>query len=150
MIEFEWPWIFLALPLPLLVRLMSADKGEVNEAALRVAFAEDFVFSQSSAALKSRASLMTWMAWVIWLLLVIATARPVWIDDPVEIPISGRDLMLAVDLSGSMEREDFELKGEMVNRLVATKVVAGDFIERRVGDRVGKLLTRLTSMHGDG
>ena len=66
--------------------------------------------------------------------------RPQWVGDVMSIPVSGRDLMLAVDLSGSMQEEDFVLKGERVDRLTATKSVAGDFIERRVGDRIGLIL----------
>ena len=54
--------------------------------------------------------------------------------------MSGRDLMLAVDLSGSMEARDFELNGQAVNRLTATKSVAGEFIQRREGDRLGLIL----------
>jgi Ca-activated chloride channel family protein len=48
--------------------------------------------------------------------------------------------MLAVDLSGSMEAEDFVINGQAINRLIATKIVAGEFIERRVGDRIGLIL----------
>jgi len=71
---------------------------------------------------------------------VLAAARPVWQGEPIEQGVSGRDLMLAVDLSGSMEMNDFVLKGRKVDRLTATKAVAGQFIERRVGDRVGLIL----------
>ena len=66
--------------------------------------------------------------------------RPVWLGDPVEQGISGRDLMLAVDLSGSMEIEDFVLNGSKVDRLTATQAIAGQFIDRRVGDRIGLIL----------
>jgi Ca-activated chloride channel family protein len=67
-------------------------------------------------------------------------ARPQWLGDPIELPVSGRDLILAVDLSGSMETADFELGGKMVDRLTALKSVADDFIQRRVGDRLGLIL----------
>jgi len=75
-----------------------------------------------------------------WFFLVIGAARPVWLGEPVEQAVSGRDLMLAVDLSGSMEMEDFVVADQVVNRLVATQQVAGQFIERRTGDRVGLIL----------
>jgi Ca-activated chloride channel family protein len=75
-----------------------------------------------------------------WLLLVTAAARPEWLGDPVEQGVSGRDLMLAVDLSGSMEIADFMLRGKKVDRLTATQDVAGHFLERRVGDRLGLIL----------
>jgi Ca-activated chloride channel family protein len=75
-----------------------------------------------------------------WLLLVIACTRPQWLGEPIEQAVSGRDLMLAVDLSGSMEEQDFFINKRPVDRLTAEKGVAGDFINRRVGDRVGLIL----------
>ena len=75
-----------------------------------------------------------------WILLVLATTRPQWVGEQLELPVSGRDLMLAVDLSGSMEVDDFEINGRNVDRLTATKFVARDFIERRKGDRLGLIL----------
>ena len=80
------------------------------------------------------------LATLAWLLLVVAAARPEWLGDAIEVPVSGRDLMLAVDLSKSMQEVDFVLAGQRVDRLVATKQVVGDFIERRVGDRIGLVL----------
>lgn len=75
-----------------------------------------------------------------WLFLVIACTRPILEGEPIEQSVTGRDLMLAVDLSGSMEVEDFVLDARKVDRLTATKAVAGDFIDRRVGDRLGLIL----------
>jgi Ca-activated chloride channel family protein len=87
--------------------------------------------------------LMNWRVWIAiiaWLLLVLAAARPERIGDELDVPVSGRNLMLAVDLSGSMDAKDFELGNRRVDRLTATKAVAGDFIERRKGDRIGLIL----------
>ncbi len=75
-----------------------------------------------------------------WILLVLAAARPERIGDELEVPVSGRNLMLAVDLSGSMDAKDFELGNRRVDRLTATKAVARDFIGRREGDRLGLIL----------
>ncbi|QEP45036.1 VWA domain-containing protein [Ectothiorhodospiraceae bacterium BW-2] len=75
-----------------------------------------------------------------WLALVIAAMRPQWLGEAQQYPATGRDLLLAIDLSGSMEVEDFQLSGRMIDRLSATKGVAGEFIERRYGDRVGLIL----------
>ncbi len=83
---------------------------------------------------------MTMLGLLAWCLLIIATARPQWYGEAIELPVSGRDLMLAVDLSGSMEIEDFVIKNRPVDRLTATKYVASDFIDRRVGDRLGLIL----------
>lgn len=139
-LNFEWPWVLLVLPLPILFRYLLAPVTTVENAALRVPFLEDFT---RLGYLEHRATLKRWPLWVAvvaWSLLVIAAARPQWWGEPIELPVSGRDLMMAVDLSGSMAEKDFRIEGKTVDRLMATKWVAGDFIERRVGDRLGLIL----------
>lgn len=140
MIEWLWPWAFVLLPLPLLIRRLLPPASSDRDAALLVPFMEDF---QTAAASSSQQSGKPWLlilASIAWLFLIIAAARPQYLGDPVELPVSGRDLMLAVDLSGSMEVEDFEINGEAVDRLTATKYVASQFIKRRKGDRIGLIL----------
>lgn len=141
MIEFQWPWMFAAVPLPLLLRWFWPAAATVEEAALRVPRLQPFVTDQPQTlrAFK-RGRWLLWLAAVAWLLLVTAAARPVWYGAPIDLPVSGRDLMLAVDLSESMQTEDFAINGQQVNRLVATQYVASDFIERRIGDRIGLIL----------
>lgn len=139
MIHFDWPWVFLTLPLPWLLRHLQPPAEGADQAALRVPFVDDFAYAGAAAAMRSRRWLWL-LALIAWVLLVSAAARPKWLGEVVELPVSGRDLMLAVDLSGSMDTRDFELAGQMVNRLTATKAVAGDFIGRRTGDRVGLVL----------
>ncbi|ALG67730.1 vWA domain-containing protein [Beggiatoa leptomitoformis] len=141
MLEFEWIWLFLVLPLPLIIRYGLKPAAPVRTAAIRVPFLEDFSSLTRNAPITTK--YQRWqlvVAALAWLCLVIAAARPQWLDEPIALPVSGRDLMLAVDLSGSMEIGDFQLQNRMVDRLTATKAVAGDFIERRVGDRVGLIL----------
>ncbi len=140
-IEFLWPWIFSLLPLPLLVRFIFPAYSPVKEAALRVPTLTAFTTDTSiSGAAVNKGRWLIRLAWLAWLLLMCATAQPVWYGQPVELPVSGRDLMLAVDLSGSMETEDFVINGRQINRLSATQKVASEFIDRRVGDRVGLIL----------
>jgi len=140
MIQFEWLWAFAALPLPLLLRFILPAAKSRQDAALRVPFIEDFQGISSTMVADKQRRWPLLLASLAWLCLVIAAARPQWVGEPVELPTSGRDLMLAVDLSGSMDTRDFQIKGEMVNRLQATQVIAGEFIKRRVGDRVGLIL----------
>lgn len=140
MIQFEWPWLLILLPLPLLLRRLLPAAATSRDAALRVPFIEDFKDTGSTGPHVITRHGSLWLALLAWILLIVAGARPQWLGDQVELPVSGRDLMLAVDLSGSMEVEDFELNGRTVNRLYATQYVAGDFIERRVGDRLGLIL----------
>lgn len=140
MIQFEWLWVFLALPVPWLVRHFLPPARREPSAALRTPFMEDLVHAEEHGSTGVASHRLLWVALLIWLLLLAAAARPQWIGDPVPIPASARDLMLAVDLSGSMEAEDFVLNGRAVDRLTATKEVAGDFIERRMSDRIGLVL----------
>lgn len=80
------------------------------------------------------------VAALIWVLLTSAAARPQWVGEPQAFPVSGRDLLLAVDLSGSMDTRDMIIDNQPVNRLRVVKQVAGEFIQRRRGDRVGLIL----------
>ena len=140
MFEFQWLWMLLLLPLPIIARWLLKPVKSIEGVALKVPFIDDFRQEGSGLALKSSKIVILLLASLAWVALVIASARPIWIGDAVELPVSGRDLMLAVDLSGSMQEQDFELNGRLVDRLVATKAVAGDFIKRRKGDRIGLIL----------
>ncbi len=140
MITLSWPWLLTLLPLPLLIRRFMPAAPQQREAALRVPFLADFAGEGEISDSGSRRTGLLWLAAAAWVMLVLAAARPQWLGDPLEIPMSGRDLMLAVDLSKSMEEEDFRLDNQWVDRLTATKKVAGEFIERRKGDRIGLIL----------
>ena len=137
-IEFAWPWLFAALPLPLLALLLPRA-ASAAPAALRFPFYEALQPSlQTHAGQRSRLRLI--LAVLAWLLLVLAAARPQLIGETVHLPVSGRSLMLAVDISGSMQNEDMQINGRRLSRLTAVKLVAGEFIEKRKGDRLGLIL----------
>ena len=140
MYSLAWPWVLLLLPLPLLVRRLLPEASQLQEAGLRVpGFGAFRVLARRGAAER----LLDWRAWlagVAWVLLVFAAARPEFVGDELDVPVTGRNLMLAVDLSGSMDQKDFELGNTRVDRLTATKAVASDFISRREGDRIGLIL----------
>jgi Ca-activated chloride channel family protein len=142
MFEFASPWFFLALPLPWLVRRFVPPYSGVVRASLRVPFLDELEALPGAGTHQPLLSQewRLWLAVLAWVLLVTASARPQWLGDPVEQAVSGRDLLMAVDLSGSMEIADFKLGNQQVDRLTATKAVAGQFIERRVGDRIGLIL----------
>ncbi|MFZ2407028.1 MAG: VWA domain-containing protein [Methylobacter sp.] len=139
MIHFEWPWLLAALPLPLLIRWLVPAKIPVEQAALKVPFLDDFSDGETRAVSQTRQWPLL-LAALAWMLLVVACTRPQWLGEPIEQAVSGRDLMLAVDLSGSMEEQDFVINKRSVDRLTAAKSVATDFINRRVGDRIGLIL----------
>jgi Ca-activated chloride channel family protein len=137
MFEFAWIWALAALPLPLLIRLLpSREQGQPT--ALRVPLLMQEFSAQTES--KKRRSNMIWLAILAWIFLVLAAARPQWLGEPISIPAEGRDLMVAVDLSGSMKIDDMEVNGRRVDRLVMIKSVLSQFIDRRVGDRLGLIL----------
>jgi len=140
MFELAWPWIFLLLPLPWLARLLlpPADSGEP---VLKVGFLDEL---EGLAGRRARLNLPTWRQQapyvLIWLLLLLAAARPQWLGDPVPVAASGRDLLVAVDVSGSMDFPDMHWQDDDVSRLSLVKALLGDFLQHREGDRVGLIL----------
>ena len=140
MLEWEWPWVFLLLPLPLLIWWLAAPVTSREAKALQVPFLDDLPIDDGVAAKRSWKWLARFSVLLTWLALLVALARPVMVGELVQLPQSGRNLMLAVDLSLSMQQQDYRLGSRLVDRLTATKYVAGEFIERRQGDRVGLIL----------
>ena len=138
-LQFEWPWVFWLLPIPLLARYLPPFENQ--NSALRIPFLERLPSSETNFMKKG----LNWnvsmlLALMMWTLLIISSSRPQWVGDPIQIPISGRSVMLAVDLSGSMEEKDLELSGKSVTRLQVVKSVLQPFIKRRQGDRLGLIL----------
>jgi Ca-activated chloride channel family protein len=123
------------LPLPYLVARALKPAAMQPSAALRLPIALSGFDTAGGA--NPVAGWKRIVALLAWLLLVAAAARPQWIGDAVEMPRSGRDLLLAVDASGSMETPDMQIGSQAVSRYGAVKAIAGDFIQRRAGDRIG-------------
>ncbi len=139
MIELHWPLLLLALPLPLLMRLLPPLPAQTSAALLAPTLVRQLgTVGAPSAAGSGRAGQL--LLWLAWLALLLAAAQPRWLGEPATLPTEGRDLLLAVDISGSMEQEDMSFNGRRVNRLVAVKAVVGDFVEQRRGDRLGLVL----------
>ncbi len=135
--HFEAAWVFFLLPLPFFVYRF-LPKAHSSAAALRVPFYDSLGdLDQSKVNVRTP---RLWFMLICWVLLLIAAARPQWIGDNASVPLSGRDLMMAVDISGSMKARDMYVNGIPENRLLAVKRVAGDFIEGRRGDRIGLIL----------
>ena len=141
MFELHWPWMLTLIPVPLLVWKFAPAAPEQRQGALWIPFYDSLqAIGLGSASNRRNPNVRIILMSLIWLGLVLAAARPQWIGEPLSLPTSGRDLALAVDLSGSMQVEDMTLKGEAVDRLTVTKDVVNDFIQRRQGDRLGLIL----------
>jgi Ca-activated chloride channel family protein len=138
-VVFAWPWLLAALPLPLLAWWWLPPAAAASVPSLRFPFF-DAVRATLERGPGRRSLVRLALAVPAWLLLVIAAARPQHVGETVHLPVAGRSIMLAVDLSGSMQTPDMQSGREMVSRLAAVKAVAGDFIHRRAGDRLGLIL----------
>ncbi|MDG5498634.1 VWA domain-containing protein [Marinobacter sp. BGYM27] len=140
MLELAYPWFLLLILLPLLWwrrRRHQADQVAAPEIPVGHWLSDLPGVSRSGNRRSIWHSLMLLAAWT---LLVVALARPQYIGEAVELPVTGRDLLLAVDISPSMEEEDMVLGQRQVNRLIAVKNVLNSFITQREGDRLGLLL----------
>ena len=133
MIQFAWPWMFALLPLPLAAWWLLPP---APVAAMRLPHRMTATRGHAQDARRGRLLL----ALLAWLLAVTAAARPQQIAPPEALVRSGRALMLAVDVSGSMAIQDMPLGTQMVSRFAAVKAIAGDFIAQRQGDEVGLVL----------
>lgn len=141
MITFLWPLAFLLLPLPLIIRKLAKPIAPSQAGALKVPFFNQLFANRASGNNIAKTSIWRGLlSSLIWLLLVGALARPAFVGPEIPLPAEGRDIMMAIDLSGSMEQDDFALNGRRATRLDVVKAAADDFIDRRKGDRVGLVL----------
>ena len=140
MLTFEWPWLLLLLPLPLFYRLWRR-KADVSLPALKSPVYTHLAAQTTHSTVSNYWHWLTLVLLTIaWIAAVAASTRPTWVGDPVALPSSGRDILLAVDISGSMEQTDMSISGQTVDRLTAIKHVVSEFVERRQGDRLGLIL----------
>ena len=135
MIHIAWPLMILFLPLPWLMRHYMPE-ATLQGSALFLPFAAA-VSVERAPVINVNSRKRNVLFVLVWLLLVAAAMRPQWLDDPLPVPTTGRRLMLAVDVSGSMATPD--MAGN-ASRLAVVQKVAGDFIQQRKGDQVGLIL----------
>jgi len=141
MLTMLWPWVLVLSPLPLVYRYWRKPINQTINALRAPAMLA--IADPQSSQFKSASwlkNILKMLLGLCWLCTLLALARPQWIGDPVALPTSGRDLLLAVDISPSMRQRDMRIGGQAVNRLVAVKSVVGDFVAKREGDRLGLVL----------
>ena len=145
MVEFEYLWVFALLPLPILIYCF-VPSHQTPQIALKVPFFDALASSlglsaekgsnQIKAGIWQRSSLL-----LGWLLVVLAAAKPVWLGPEETRELAGRDVMIVLDLSGSMATDDFSnTAGNQVTRLAASKEVLDTFSQKRSGDRLGLIV----------
>jgi Ca-activated chloride channel homolog len=145
MLQFEYPWLFLLLLAPPAIWWLSPAYKEQRD-ALQVPYLQRLAGltrqpPSKSAVVLGRPRQLAVLLPVWWALIVVALARPVWLGDPIEKDEPTRDMMLLVDLSGSMDTQDFtDPQGRRATRLDAVKAVLGEFVERRKSDRLGLIV----------
>lgn len=144
MYELAHPWALALLALPLVMWLLPAYRESRD--SVRVPFFDKLVElseqrPDSGAMILRRDRIQRFLVAFMWLCLVLAAAKPEWVGAPIEQQKSGRDLMVAVDLSGSMQTRDFVLPdGDTVDRLQAVKEVLKALADQRVSDRLGLIV----------
>lgn len=140
-LEFQWPWLALLLPLPFIARINKKSEQSQDIAPQMPLF--QTVKSLGAGSLPSETKSTPWkhvVLFLAWTCLVIAACRPTYIGEQIDIPLSGRDLMLAIDISPSMKEADMRVNGVADTRLNVVKRVVSEFVEEREGDRVGLIL----------
>ncbi|GGC75050.1 vWA domain-containing protein [Marinobacter halophilus] len=139
MMSLAYPWLLLLAFLPLMLIGRNRGRQAVDAPVIPVGHwlsGMPGVSTRGHATPRWRQLILL----VAWLCLVLAVARPQHVGEQIQMPVSGRDLMLVVDISPSMDEQDMVLRGRGINRLQAVKRVLNDFIDQREGDRLGLIL----------
>lgn len=139
MLTLAWPWALVLVLVPLIVTWRKPRNESIDAPVLPVGH----WLSDLPGVSRRGNGVPLWqqlLLFLMWTLLVVALARPQHVGEQVQMPVSGRDLMLVVDISPSMDERDMVLQGRSINRLQAVKQVLDDFISRRQGDRLGLIL----------
>lgn len=127
--------MLVLLPFPIVVRWLVPKSDQILP-SLKAPFFHEAAKRGLAADAPSPASIV--LAAIVWIALVVASARPIWVHESMEVPISGRDILIALDASGSMDQQDFSESKR--SRFEVVRRIAGDFVLRRKGDRVGLIL----------
>jgi len=139
-IQLLYPMLLVALPIPLVIWFFSKPKQPQLAAIRTPMFSNWNAIQQNQQSSNSKYLFQKLVTFLVWSAIVIACARPQFVGEPIELPTTGRDLLLSIDISGSMEEEDLKLHGKRANRLEVVKSIISEFIQKREGDRLGLVL----------
>lgn len=140
MFELANPWLLLIVLLPLIYWYVMPQAKQRMQQGIKVPFfaAMQQLMVQQQQMIASPRSLF--IPVLIWIFLVIACAGPRWVGEPMPLSREGYNIMMALDLSGSMEIADMMMQGRPVSRLQVVKQAASEFVAERKGDRLGLIL----------
>ena len=148
MITMAYPWLAWLILLPFLIWKIFPIANKMYGDALRVPFTADLAEIKKQALGKVQifggrykfSTLKLIAASLLWISVVAALCRPQWVGEPHQVQNQGRDIMLVVDISTSMNEADFVLQGKRYDRLTAVKYVVNQFVDKRTEDRIGLVL----------
>lgn len=140
MFELAVPWVLVLLPLPLFLWFLLPRAKVKLPTALKVPFFDAMlgIVEQEKRSITAQSLLL--LPALIWMLLIVALSGPRWVGEPRPVAHEGYNIMMALDLSGSMEITDMLLHGRPVSRLMVVKRAAEQFVEDRSGDKIGLIL----------
>ena len=144
MLKFEWPYLIFLLPLPLVLNyiyrlLTNTDAQNKNKiTGLKLPFYDDILRSNNQAlsALRPIFSLKTLLKFMLWCSFILALMRPIWLGEPIQLPLPSHNIMMAIDISGSMQADDMS-SDQQVTRLDVVKKIGHQFIDQRKSDKIG-------------
>ena len=150
MIKFQWPFFAILLLTPIILYYANKKKHAHNKnnventpkSAVKLPFYKELIQSINYQDQKSKQETLKFdkiIITLVWTFLILAIMRPTWYGTPQAIDQKGRDIMLAVDISGSMEANDMT-NNPLITRLDIVKNIAGEFIDKRQKDRLGLVL----------
>lgn len=140
MFELALPWVLIALPVPLLIWFCAPKMPLHLSVALKVPFFKAIAAIVDNEKHDAVHAVKTSLLFFVWSLLLLALSGPRWVGEPQPLSREGYNIMLALDISGSMDVEDRMLNGRPATRLTVVKRAGAQFVQDRVGDRIGLIL----------
>lgn len=138
MIEFYWPYFIILLPIPLIYNYTRSKQPDNSiNSGLKIPYYNELVTAYNKSSVTSDSQYITkLLKTLIWIFFIIALIRPVHLGDPISLPIPAHDIIMAIDISGSMQSDDMSERYRQT-RLDVVKKIAHEFIDKRTTDRIG-------------
>jgi len=140
MFELATPWLLCLLPIPWLIWHLVPQMQRSLSVAVKIPFYQAVAGILNNEKRSLAKQTHNYLFFAVWVLLVFALSGPRWVGEPRPLAREGYNIMLALDISGSMEMNDMLFNGRPVTRLSLVKHAAKDFIQERVGDRIGLIV----------